>query len=62
MAGFQLGNDDGALTIEEYDRLCRAAGLELVERWSTWDREPYRGGPYAVSVHRRATATEVTGR
>jgi len=62
VAGFQLGNDHGALTIEEYDRLCRAAGLEQVERWSTWDREPYRGGPYSVSVHRRATPTEVTGR
>ena len=29
-----------------------AAGLALAERWSTWDREPYEGGGYAVSVHR----------
>jgi SAM-dependent methyltransferase len=61
VAGFQVGNSDEALSIEEYDVLCRAAGLERVERWATWDREPYRGGPYAVSVHRRTVATEVTG-
>ena len=32
-------------------RLNRA----LVERWSTWDREPFvlAGADYAVSVHRR---------
>ena len=62
VAGFQLGNSDEALTIEEYDRLCSAAGLDRVERWATWDREPYCGGTYAVSVHRRTTATEVTDR
>jgi SAM-dependent methyltransferase len=62
VAGFQLGNSDEALGIEEYDRLCSATGLERVERWATWDREPYRGGAYAVSVHRRAAATEVTDR
>ena len=62
VAGFQLGNSDESLSIEEYDRLCRGAGLERVDRWATWDREPYRGGAYAVSVHSRATATEVTAR
>ena len=41
------------LSLDEYDGLCRAATVELIERWSTWDREPYRGGTYAVSVHRR---------
>ena len=30
------------------------AGLELVARWATWDREPFTGGDYAVSVHRNA--------
>jgi SAM-dependent methyltransferase len=60
VAGFQLAYGDAALSIDEYDRLCHAAGLELAERWSTWEREPYRGGTYAVSVHRRTTATEVT--
>ncbi len=53
VAGFQLADGDAALSLDEYDEMCRAAGLELAERWSTWDREPYREGAYAVSVHRR---------
>jgi len=53
VAGFQLDAGEAPLSLDEYDELCRAAALELVERWSTWDREPYRGGTYAVSVHRR---------
>ncbi len=52
LAGFQLGR---GYTVEEYDDACRAAGLELVERWSTWDGDPYAAnGDYAVSLHRRA--------
>ncbi len=52
VAGFQL---DGRLSVADYDRMCVAAGLELVERWATWDRQPWReGGDYAVSVHRAA--------
>lgn len=51
VAGFQLRLPD--LTLEQYDALADAAGLALVERWATWDREPWRaGGTYAVSVHR----------
>jgi 2-polyprenyl-3-methyl-5-hydroxy-6-metoxy-1,4-benzoquinol methylase len=46
VAGFQL-----RLDLETYDRHASAAGLELVERWSTWDRAPYAGGDYAVSMH-----------
>jgi SAM-dependent methyltransferase len=53
VAGFQLDAGAAPLSLDEYDRLCRAAALELVERWSSWDREPYRRGAYAVSVHRR---------
>ena len=54
VAGFSLdrGYDLGA-----YDRHCAAAGLALVERWATWDRDPLPAdGPptYAVSVHRLA--------
>ncbi len=30
-----------------------AAGLEPLDRWATWDRQPFSGGDYAVSVHRR---------
>jgi SAM-dependent methyltransferase len=50
VAGFQL---DGRYSLEDYDRHSREAGLELVERWASWDRQPYPGsGDYAVSVHR----------
>jgi len=54
VAGFQL--DAGRLDLDTYDTCATAAGLEPVERWATWDRRPYAGGPYAVSVHRRALA------
>lgn len=57
VAGFQLG--PRSLSLERYDQLCDAAGLDLAERWSTWDREPMvPGGPYAVSVHRRRVGVE----
>lgn len=41
-----------SLTLEEYDAHCAAAGLTLVDRFATWDADPYEGGGYAVSVHR----------
>jgi chemotaxis methyl-accepting protein methylase len=53
VVGFQLEAGSDALTLDHYDDLCRGAGLELIERWSTWDREPYRNDAYAVSVHGR---------
>ncbi len=38
--------------IEEYDEACRAAGLVLRERYSTWDGAPFDPSEgYAVSVH-----------
>jgi SAM-dependent methyltransferase len=52
VAGFQLGPD--RIGLAEYDRLAADAGLEPVARWSTWERAPFAGGDYAVSVHRRA--------
>jgi SAM-dependent methyltransferase len=52
VAGFSLEQREGALTLAEYDELCAAAGLQLVDRFATWEREPYTGGDYAVSVHR----------
>ena len=53
VAGFSLR--EGQLTAEEYDRLAAAAGLTLIERWSTWDRDPFLpGSDYQVSMHRRA--------
>ncbi len=53
VAGFSL--QPAGLTLAEYDRLADAVGLQLVHRWATWDRQPYDGGSYAVSVHRRLT-------
>jgi hypothetical protein len=49
VAGFQLDR----LDLASYDRYAAGAGLRLDERWATWDREPFAGGTYAVSVHRR---------
>lgn len=51
VAGFQLGRR--AWGVGDYDAWATGAGLTLVERWTTWDRQPWRvGGDYAVSVHR----------
>jgi trans-aconitate methyltransferase len=51
IAGFQLLPD--RMTIEEYERITAAAGLVLIERWSTWEQAPWDpDGTYALSVHR----------
>jgi SAM-dependent methyltransferase len=53
VCGYQLGR---GYDLAAYDQHCGEVGLTLVERWSTWDREPYRpDGGYAVSVHGRPT-------
>jgi SAM-dependent methyltransferase len=52
IAGFSIRPD--RLSLDEYDALATAAGLELETRWATWGRDRYDGGDYAVSVHRRA--------
>ena len=45
------------MSAAEYDRLAEGAGLEPVERWSTWDRDPWRDdADWCVRVHRRAAA------
>ena len=52
VAGFSLR--PGQLDVEDYDRLVASAGLSLVERWSTWDREAWGAhAEYQVSIHRR---------
>ena len=51
VAGFSL--EPGRLDIATYDSHAQAAGLERAERWATWDRQPFTGESYAVSVHRR---------
>jgi trans-aconitate methyltransferase len=50
ITGFQVLD---RLPLDHYDDLSSAAGLELVERWGTWHRDPYTGGDYVVSIHRR---------
>ncbi|MCE2512954.1 MAG: class I SAM-dependent methyltransferase [Acidimicrobiia bacterium] len=51
VTGFRLGLSP--LTFADYDRYAAGAGLELEHRWTTWDREPFDGGSYAVMAHRR---------
>ena len=55
VAGFALR--PAGLQLDGYDRLAAAAGLQPVARWATWDRAPFTGGGYAVSVHRRPLPT-----
>ena len=52
LTGFQL---DRGYALDTFDDHCAAAGLVLVDRWSTWAGERFvRGGSYAVSAHRLA--------
>jgi len=55
VAGFRLGED--TLPLADYDMLAAASGLSLVNRWSTWDREAFVRGDYAVSLHERQPDT-----
>lgn len=52
VAGFALRQ--GWPTLADYDGWCSDAGLVLDGRFATWERAPYDGGDYAVSVHRIA--------
>jgi SAM-dependent methyltransferase len=50
VAGYSLR--PGGLQPSGHDAYAGAAGLELEDRWSTWDRHPSApGDAYAVSVH-----------
>lgn len=52
IAGFQVHRD--GYRPADLDDHAATAGLDLVDRWSTWDRQPFHpGGDYQVSVHRR---------
>lgn len=52
VAGFQLRPD--GLTLDRHDALAAQAGLTLVDRFATWDEDPWvPGGNYAVSVHQK---------
>jgi SAM-dependent methyltransferase len=51
IAGFELGR---GYELSDYDASCRVAGLALLDRWSTWDRQPFlKGSGYSASVHAR---------
>jgi SAM-dependent methyltransferase len=50
ISGFSVDRGYGA---EQFDADAAAAGLELEQRWSTWDGQPFDDtSDYAVSVHR----------
>jgi len=51
VAGFSL--EAAGYTLADWDAHCAASGLELEARYATWDRLPFNGGNYHVSVHRR---------
>ena len=52
IAGFQLRT--GWPGVDDYDRWCADADLELEHRWSTWAADAWiDGGDYVVSVHHR---------
>ena len=58
-AGFQIMH--GQMPLGEYDAATSSAGLTFVERWSTWDCEPWATiGNYAISVHQRAPGSEAS--
>jgi SAM-dependent methyltransferase len=48
VAGFQVHAE--RLPLATFDALALERGLVLAERYGTWDRTPYEGGDYAVSV------------
>ena len=53
VAGYSLR--PGGLGPVHHDALAETAGLELEDRWSTWDRQPFTPADgYAVAVHRRS--------
>ena len=59
VAGFGLHPDylpipEAPVSLAGYDAMCSVAGLVLEQRFATWAGDPYDGGGYAVSVHRRA--------
>lgn len=66
VCGFGLDDDhlpgDCPVTpLADVDAAFTAAGLVPVDRWSTWDRDPWvDGGGYVVTLHRRVSASEPT--
>jgi SAM-dependent methyltransferase len=48
IAGFQL--DSGRYMLTDFDADATAVGLTLQQRFATWERAPFDGGSFAVSV------------
>lgn len=55
VAGFQLARGDGRrVPVADWDAWTTSAGLDLIERWATWDDDQWVStSDYVVSVHRR---------
>ena len=55
VAGFQLARADGRrVALADWDGWATAAKLDLIERWSTWDDDPWTPtSAYVVTVHQR---------
>ena len=52
IAGFSL--EPRGYLLDQWDAHCQQAGLVLVERYATWDRDPwFAESNYHVSVHQR---------
>jgi SAM-dependent methyltransferase len=51
--GSHLPRAAAQVSLASYDAWCADAGLVLQDRYATWEGDPYEGGGYAVSVHRR---------
>jgi rhodanese-related sulfurtransferase len=52
VVGFTLEPD--GYTLREWDEHCAASGLPLIERYGSWERDPFvDSSSYHVSVHRR---------
>jgi SAM-dependent methyltransferase len=54
VSGFSIRSD--RLSLSSYDELTEQTGLRPVARWATWSRDPFTGGDYAVSVHRKSAS------
>lgn len=66
VAGFGLDREHlpasaARVSLSDYDAWCAAGGLRLVGRFAGWSGDPYLGGGYAVSVHRRHGPRPVAG-
>ncbi len=51
-----MGTGSAGCEFATVDQWCLAAGLVLVDQFSSWDRNPFDHGDYRVSIHRRTAA------